>query len=62
MVLAFRASFYPIQKLNYFKYPYSRLDSYDFIKELEMVKKALYALYEYDNKSASTSLTFFFLM
>ena len=61
MVLAFGTIFYPTKKLNFFKYTYSKLDSYDYGEKLERVKKTLYKLFEeYNNKGAPTFMAFCF--
>ena len=52
VVLAIGTILDPTKKLNFLKYTYSKLDSYDYGEKLERVRKTLYKLFEYSNKGA----------
>ena len=54
MVFSFGTILDPTKKLNFLKNTYSKLDSYGYGETLEIVRKALYKLFEkYSNKGAS---------
>ena len=54
VVFAFGTILDPTNKLNFLKYTYSKFDSYGYGETLEIVRKALYKLFEkYSNKGAS---------